>query len=101
VLVGFVVALALCALLGVIGALLVVLLAIGFSVVSIAGNAIAYMTVLAPYVGRFPALALAALVAGLVGYLLAVGGTAALAGRVVAFAFGSAGVGGMAIVYRQ
>jgi glucose uptake protein GlcU len=100
VLVGFVVLVFLFALMGIVGLLLLLPVALGFVVVSIAGNAIAYITVLSPYVGRLPALALAVAVAAVFGYLPAVGGGVALAGRAVSFALGCSDVGGMTIVYR-
>jgi hypothetical protein len=101
VLVGFIVLVFLCALLGVVGVLLLVVLVFGFAFLSIAANAIAYMTVFAPYVGRLPSLVFAALVAAAFGYLPAVGGTTALVGRIVSFLLGAVGLGAMTIVYRS
>jgi len=98
---GFIVLVFLCALLGVIGLLLLVVVIFGFAFLSIAANAIAYMTVFAPYVGRLPSLVLAALVAAAFGYLPAVGGTTALVGRIVSFLLGAVGLGAMTIVYRS
>lgn len=101
VLVAFVVVVFLFALMGIVGALLLLPVALGFVVVSIAGNAIAYITVLSPYVGQLPALALAAAVAAVFGYLPAVGGAVALAGRAASFALGCAGVGGIVMIARS
>ena len=100
VFVGFLVAVFVCALLGVIGGLLLLVLALGFAVLSVAGNAIAYIAVFAPLVGRLPALLLAALVAAGFAYLPAIGATVALVGRVVGGLLGTVGLGAMAIVYR-
>lgn len=96
---GFFVVVFLCSLLGPIGQLLIVPVALTVALVALLGNAVAYLAVLAPVVGRLPSVLLAAVVAGVAAYLPAVGTTAGLVGGAVVSILGTVGLGAMALVF--